>query len=278
MTIIEKKPFFMNDDGCLKELIESSNKIMYRSDNGILRAYKKFTNLERANKEYEMLKEMAHECIISLVGCLYSDDGVYIVTNLANYDVMSLIDYREDVSIEENYVYMIIEQMIESIVYLHSNNIVHRDIKPDNFVVFDNRPNSICVKLIDFEYSINLQFSQSSEQFGGSPGYIPPEYNNSSEEDIDFKKVDCYQLMISVMKVATAQIGVNNMTEEQLNFISLDTFKDPKNRKTVQEIQNENPFKVFQIEEEIEKQTDIGHFSQQIRLLQLKTYNKVLSE
>ena len=40
--------------------------------------------------------------------------------------------------------------MLNAVNYFHNENIVHRDIKPDNFIFERDDPHNLVVKLLDF--------------------------------------------------------------------------------------------------------------------------------
>lgn len=65
--------------------------------------------------------------------------------------------------------------LIKGLSHLHSNYIVHRDIKPDNILMFDNNQWKFC----DFGFSEHFQNKPLSEFFVGSPGFIAPELLNT---------------------------------------------------------------------------------------------------
>jgi len=47
--------------------------------------------------------------------------------------------------------------MIDSVNYLHELNILHRDIKLDNFLISENEKGGIVVKLTDFDQAAQLE-------------------------------------------------------------------------------------------------------------------------
>lgn len=49
----------------------------------------------------------------------------------------------------EKTAYLIMEQVISAVHYLHKHNIVHRDLKPENLVLAKKGDPSV-IKLIDF--------------------------------------------------------------------------------------------------------------------------------
>eukprot|EP00494_Astrolonche_serrata_P027128 UN27391 len=66
---------------------------------------------------------------------------------------------------------LILKQMLEAIAYLHSERIVHCDLKPDNFL-FDSKNN---LKVIDFGMSKRLPRMKFLHDLVGTPYYTAPE-------------------------------------------------------------------------------------------------------
>ena len=106
-------------------------------------------------------------------------------------------------------------EMIEAVYFLNNNNIVHRDIKPDNFLVFIRGGNQT-IKIIDFGMAMELKVDTPGSKeimnnvaykpAGGTPGYAPleqvlPSFNESELTFTQFKKRDVYSLAASIKHI-----------------------------------------------------------------------------
>jgi len=65
---------------------------------------------------------------------------------------------------------MVFSQILQAVQYIHSNGIVHRDIKLENIIV----DKSMNIKLADFGFATNDHIDRL-DSFLGSPAYMAPE-------------------------------------------------------------------------------------------------------
>lgn len=81
-------------------------------------------------------------------------------------------------SIEETLEYT--SQIAEGISFMHRQNFVHKDIKPDNIMVSkDRKTGKPCLKIIDLGISETWQQNKSyATEIGGTIGYRAPEVND----------------------------------------------------------------------------------------------------
>ena len=133
--------------------------------NGILDV--KFDN------ELQIMKMLKHPNIVDYVDCQTYKDWIYIIMEYVPYGELSKeLAIRGRLS--EPQVQQITKQTLRALDYLHRQGITHRDIKPDNILIYSREP--LIVKLSDFGLSKSVVDQQTFlKTFCGTLLYCAPE-------------------------------------------------------------------------------------------------------
>ncbi|MDN6730839.1 MAG: Stk1 family PASTA domain-containing Ser/Thr kinase [Atopostipes suicloacalis] len=156
-------------------------------------------NLRRFQREALSTTELDHPNIVNIYD-VGEGEQPYIV--MEHIDGMDLKDYiKENHPIPYQKVIDIMSQILDGIAYAHQNNVIHRDIKPHNILIFHNGH----VKITDF--GIALAISQNSitqtNSLLGSVQYMSPE---QARGNIVTKKSDIYSLGIVLYELLTGTV------------------------------------------------------------------------
>lgn len=84
---------------------------------------------------------------------------------------------KEDAFCERDVV-RLLRQIIEGVSYLHSQNIAHLDLKPQNILLTSKEPSKGDIKLIDFGIARYLNNGEEIRDIQGTPDYVAPEILN----------------------------------------------------------------------------------------------------
>lgn len=81
----------------------------------------------------------------------------------------------------ERSVRLILRQIASALLYLHSERIIHRDVKPENIVLKLESNGTVTYKIIDLGYCKELDQSSMASSFVGTMQYLAPElFENKS--------------------------------------------------------------------------------------------------
>mmetsp|Transcript_29684 Transcript_29684/g.47820 ORF Transcript_29684/g.47820 Transcript_29684/m.47820 type:complete len:396 (+) Transcript_29684:59-1246(+) len=132
--------------------------------------------------EFEIAKRLQHPNIVKVHDMLINDQLCYLVMDLCTGgDLVQFVQSHEEWIMktrvytppEGHVLAKLLWQMLQSVRYLHHHNIVHRDIKMENFLL--NSSSCGVLKLIDFGFAKILEKGQVLKDVCGTPGYIAPE-------------------------------------------------------------------------------------------------------
>ena len=169
----------------------------------------------------------------------------YICGDLLNF-------VRKRGKVPENIAKIIFKQIIEGLKYIHSKQVVHRDIKLDNILI--DLKNT--VKICDFGVSKILSPGTVMYEHCGTPAYISPEiYKHQGYEgyacDIWSARVTLYYMLSGNQPFKGNEPGdiqrailrdkfkkIEGCTKEANDLLSLMMKKDPKERITITQILN----------------------------------------
>ncbi|KAI9224182.1 kinase-like domain-containing protein [Blastocladiella britannica] len=89
-----------------------------------------------AIREIKLLKRLEHKNVVKMLDVVVdcSDGSIYMVFPYIEHDLAGLLLNRH-VVLDEGQIKSLMRQMFHGINYLHSNNIVHRDLKTANLLV-----------------------------------------------------------------------------------------------------------------------------------------------
>mmetsp|Transcript_5899 Transcript_5899/g.7742 ORF Transcript_5899/g.7742 Transcript_5899/m.7742 type:complete len:379 (-) Transcript_5899:927-2063(-) len=120
--------------------------------------------------EARILRSLDHPNIVSYVDATVVDNGFYIFTELIHG--RTLVNLIPGGGFSEARGRMLFSQLAEAVNYLHSRQILHGDIKPENILIHSK---DWRLKLIDFGFAQVVEGQKQPKAYGGTLMYSPPE-------------------------------------------------------------------------------------------------------
>ena len=173
-------------------------------------------------KEFELNYSKRHEHIMKIYNvqykCLdFTTYSIYVLLELAISDWNKVIKEREKQKLyySEKEIVNILEQVIEALIYLEKNGIAHRDIKPQNILVYENNT----YKLADFGEAKKMKDITIESTLRGSELYMSPVLYNGlkyNKKDVvhNAYKSDVFSLGYCLLFAMTLSINILNDIRE----------------------------------------------------------------
>lgn len=140
-----------------------------------------------------LMSVFSHYNITQCIAMQNTTTRIYCVQELATTD---LYNWRMKNKPNENTIRNWIFSLLCACDCLHSNNIVHADIKPGNVLIYereDQLPEEYCLKLCDFTLAYNRRWKRICDHFICTEPYRAPEvfFEMDWDERVDIWSVGC---------------------------------------------------------------------------------------
>lgn len=179
--------------------------------------HKKIIN--NLDSEINIMMKIQHENITKLHDVIKTNNHIYLIMDFC--DGGDLHQYiKKNGKFDENNSKQIFLQIVNGIRFLHSNNLIHRDLKPHNILLSSNGN----IKIADFGF-ITIDTNNMLDTLCGSPIYMAPEILSFKKYDA---KVDLWSCGIILFEMLTSYppfTAVNHI--QLLQTIETTDFKIP---------------------------------------------------
>ena len=204
-------------------------------------------------KEMTLLSRLNHPAIIKLYDLFHCRNKYFVVMEYCRGG--AIVDIlRKCKKKSEKIIANILKQLLGALAYMHSLNIVHRDIKLDN-MVFLNKVDTlegdqfIPVKIIDFGTAVHCRHrSVHGYPITGTLSYLAPEVINktlTAKSDIWSSAVLMHILLtgVSPFKDRNQSATKHNIVNKKLNFHQSPLNKLSKEAKELMEMMFQRNYK-----------------------------------
>ena len=128
--------------------------------------------------EIEILKKLDHPDIVRIIESFNTRNSYILITEYCEEG--ELFDQVKN-QLSETQIAVIFRQLLSGLAYLHSNNIVHRDLKLENILIHEIEKSKTTgedlfnIKIIDFGTARIFDKNKKPQSIVGSSYYIAPE-------------------------------------------------------------------------------------------------------
>lgn len=154
------KVFSVTDDRTHKQL---AAKVMSKS-----LIAKKENGLAKVKTEIFIHSRLRHKNVIRFLKSFEDEDFIHLILELAPHQTLLSVNKLRQV-ISEYEVKYYLKQIFSGVGYIHSRQVLHRDLKLGNMFL----SSGMCVKIGDF--GLATTFSDPTISMCGTPNYVAPE-------------------------------------------------------------------------------------------------------
>ncbi|CAH1799323.1 unnamed protein product [Owenia fusiformis] len=177
-----------------------------------------------ARRELSILQSVSHPHIVAVFGL--SLQPLSLIISLApqgSLDTLLLRIAQLGNQLSSAVIQDVASQVASALVYLHSKQIIYRDLKSENVLVWTlpmspQEPQHVLVKLADYGIS-RAALPMGTKGLAGTPGFIAPEILQHNGEEPYTEKVDCYSFGMFLYELLALHMPYANMESVRGNML-----------------------------------------------------------
>ena len=206
-------------------------------------------SMENFKREISLLRSLQHENIIKIEGIEKTVNNVYVILEYCNggnlYEYKCYYQKKNKCELNELFVQKIIRQFIKGLEYMHTKNIIHRDVKLENIMLnFNKYKNEVkpgelfipvnydnvtlnddfTVKIADLGFARNLEGAGVASTICGTPITMAPdimEAGQPNKEKSYNNKADLWSLGAITYELLIGRVpfyaSSYNLLKEEIN-------------------------------------------------------------
>eukprot|EP01084_Bolivina_argentea_P207312 353726_1 len=176
-------------------------------------------NIESIKNEVRTLSKLSHPNVVRYLGSSSTKNHLNIFLEyMADGSIAQML--KEFGPFEVRLIKSYTTQILSGLSFLHSQNIIHRDIKGANILVKDG-----CLKLADFGFCFSLSLLQPSlpSSMHGTVHWMAPEVFHQNKYDY---KADIYSLGITILEMLNGHPPHYNKDGNSVMFLLMNNNDD----------------------------------------------------
>mmetsp|Transcript_15484 Transcript_15484/g.19403 ORF Transcript_15484/g.19403 Transcript_15484/m.19403 type:complete len:351 (+) Transcript_15484:295-1347(+) len=176
---IDREPLNRGAYGVVRQCVKKETQDLFAVKT--IPKLKDLGNIKDIQAEISTLKFLSHSNVMKLEEVYENENAFHLITPLYRggtlFDRIFQARKSRKGCLSEEEAAILTKQMLCAIAYCHSQGVVHRDVKPENFM-FEYQSSDARLVLIDFGYARTFDLNKSPaylQTILGTPHYIAPE-------------------------------------------------------------------------------------------------------
>ena len=193
-----------------------------------------YMNNQLIINEIDILKKLSHPNIVRIYEFYESNNNFYLINEYC--DGGELFNYINNSKLNEQQLSILFYQVFSGLCYLHENNILHRDMKPENILISKIEKDLLSdeeyfwIQIIDFGTAKIFENDKKEKSIVGSAYYIAPEVLDKDYNE----KCDTWSVGVILYMFLTGRAPFDGKNKEEIiNSIRIKNL-DLKNEKLLQ--------------------------------------------